>query len=85
MYAANGLNGLALSNVMYSTIGELLIKLGTLKEDLRIWENWHCKKVACDEHLCRVRSTKMFTLKVKLDRLRDECEQLLEARRLAVK
>jgi hypothetical protein len=79
----NGLN--SANNIMDSSIGALLINVAKLKEDLRVWDKWHCKKIACDEHLCRVRSSKMLMLKIKLDMLREECDDLLRLRRLGIK
>jgi len=70
---------------MDSTIGNLLLKVNTLKEDMKIWEKWHCKIKGCDSHMCRIRETKMLNIKLRLELLNETCDKMLELRRSGIK
>jgi len=61
------------------------MKVNTLKQDLQVWEKWHCNNKKCDHHMCRVRETKMLNIKLRLELLTETCNRMLELRRSGIK
>ena len=47
--------------------------IGRLNEQMEVWSNWHCQNNNCNHHMCKVRQTKMYELKMKINIAEERC------------
>ncbi len=66
---------------MNPSMGAVRRKILYTIEDIQSWTPWHCRKLNCHHHMCRVRLDKLDALYYTLDKLYIKFQILKEQKR----